>query len=137
MKLPGKLFRAHEKRRRIRDGSVRLRVSSAVRTFYSIRGLRGLLEPRAAMIMRTNYDTFVVADANKMDNRQTILATVYLKDVESYGQFREIQQDYSLRRSALGEVALGHLADQIATELSRQISSRPNHVKRFSKTRFS
>ena len=139
MKLPGKFFGAQSKReiQTRGDGSLRLQVSSAVRTFYSIRGLRGFLEPRAAMIMRTNSETFIVADADKMENQQTILATVYLKDMESYGQFTEIQQDYTLRSSALGQVALGHLADQIATELSRRISSQPNQLKGFSTKRLS
>ena len=139
MKLPGKFFGAQSKREipTRGDGSLRLQVSSAVRTFYSIRGLRGFLEPRAAMIMRTNSETFIVPDADKMENQQTILATVYLKDMESYGQFTEIQQDYTLRSSALGQVALGHLADQIATELSRRISSQPNQLKGFSKKRLS
>ncbi|HEY7167302.1 MAG TPA: hypothetical protein VIB79_22255 [Candidatus Binatia bacterium] len=135
MKLPGNLFGGHRKHRKIHvpaDRSLRTGVSSAVRTYYSIRGLKGFLEPRAAMIMRNNYETFMVPDAERMDKPQTIIATVYLKHMESFGQFTEIQQDYSLRSSALGEIALGHLADQISTDLARQISSsreKPRAVK--------
>ena len=128
MKLPGRLFGRHRKRGKIPVGaSLRTQISSAVHTYYSIRGVKGFLEPRVAMIMRNNYEAFIVPDADRTDNRQSIIATVYLNALESYQQFREIQQDSSLRSTALGEIALGHLSDQIATDLSRQISAgRPN-----------
>jgi hypothetical protein len=80
------------------------------------------MRPETALVMRKGYETFVTSDVDKVENRQNIVALVYLKDVECYEQFKEIQTDPALRGSALGQISLGHLADQVATQVAKQAS---------------
>jgi len=70
--------------------------------------------------MRQAFETFVTADLCGIENPQSVIAAVYLKDIECYQGFKEIQSDNFLRGSAFGELALNHLADQVTEELLRQ-----------------
>jgi hypothetical protein len=103
-----------------KDESLRLQVASCIQTFLAIRGLRSLLRPETALVMRKGYETFVTPDVDRIENRQSVIAVVYLKDVECYEQFKEIQIDPTLRCGALGQVSLGHLADQVTTQVAKQ-----------------
>jgi hypothetical protein len=116
------LFRRRSKGLGKKDEALRLQVASSMQTFLSIRGIRFFMRPETALVMRKGYETFVTSDVDKVENRQNIVALVYLKDVECYEQFKEIQTDPVLRGSALGQISLGHLADQVATQVAKQAS---------------
>ena len=116
------LFRRRSKRLGKKDEALRMQVASSMQTFLSIRGIRSFMRPETALVMRKGYETFVTSDVDKVENRQNIVALVYLKDVECYEQFKEIQTDPALRGSALGQISLGHLADQVATQVAKQAS---------------
>jgi hypothetical protein len=116
------LFRRRSKGLGKKDEALRVQVASSMQTFLSIRGIRSFIRPETALVMRKGYETFVTSDVDKVENRQNIVALVYLKDVECYEQFKEIQTDPALRGSALGQISLGHLADQVATQVAKQAS---------------
>jgi hypothetical protein len=116
------LFRRRSKGLGKKGEALRLQVASSMQTFLSIRGIRSFMRPETALVMRKGYETFVTSDVDKVENRQNIVALVYLKDVECYEQFKEIQTDPVLRGSALGQISLGHLADQVATQVAKQAS---------------
>jgi len=90
--------------------------------FAAIRGWAALLNGQTATVMRQQFETFVTANLNGIERPETILAVVYLKDVECYQGIKEIQSDKGLRDSAFGDLALNHLADQVTETLLGQIA---------------
>lgn len=102
--------------------SLRLQVASMLSTFAAIRGWTVLLNNQTAAVMRRQFETFVTADLNGIERPETILAVVHLKDVECYEGIKGIQSDNGLRGSALGELALNHLADQVTEALLGQLA---------------
>lgn len=95
-------------------------IIATIEMLLRVRGHDWLLQPETAIVMRNNYDVFLTQNINGMDNRQSVLAFVYLKDMEFHEEFKTIQADHSLQISALGQMAVNYLADQLAKHLLKQ-----------------
>jgi len=111
-----------------KDDALREQVFASTQAFLSIRGVQSFVRPETALVMRRNHETFVTQDVDRLENRQNIIAVVYFKDVECYEQFKEIQLDPVLRGSALGQISLGHLSDQVATQVAKQAAEAKNSL---------
>jgi hypothetical protein len=108
-------------------------VASNIEMFISVRGRHSLLNTQTAIVMRNNFETFVTADVLKTENRESVAAVVYLKDMECYEQVKTIQADELLRGSTLGPMVLNHLAVQAARDLLKQ-ASEAGHQAVFKET---
>ena len=102
------------------DSSLTAQIASTVSGFVRIRGLDSLLKSETAIVMRKNYEISITQDVNGLENRASVVAAVYLKDIESYSDFKNIQSDGLSRNDALAHMATIHLADQTAKRLLAQ-----------------
>ncbi len=75
---------------------------------------------QTAVVMRRGFKTFVTADLLGIDNPQTVVAAVCLRDMKSYEEFRKVQSDAGVSRNRLGEV-MTILANEVTDALLRQI----------------
>jgi hypothetical protein len=103
------------------DGSsLTAQIASTVSGFVRIRGLDSLVKSKTAIVMRKNYEISITQDVDGLENRESVVAVVYLKDIESYNGFKNIQSDVLTRNEALAHMATIHLADQTAKRLLEQ-----------------
>jgi hypothetical protein len=114
-------FSRHKKKG---DPFLQAKVAFAIRTFVQMHRRAFLESSRIGVVMREDNALFVVPDVDRMENRQSALAVVYLKDMDGYQEFKTIQSDTYLRTSPLGQTILDHLAEQVTIHLLRQAEQR-------------
>ena len=107
------------RRRKKKDPSLRIKVASAIEIFISIHGYDWLKNGSTAVVLRDDYALFVTRDVERIENRESVIALVYLKQMYSFQDFKTIQADAHLRATALGQSVLNQLADQVASQLSK------------------
>ncbi len=75
---------------------------------------------RTAVVMRRGFETFVTADLLGIDNPQSVIAAVCLRDLKSYEQLKGRQSDHAFSGAVVGEL-ISELAGEVADALLRQI----------------
>ena len=101
--------------------ALRIQIASMLNTFYAIRGRSIVSNTQTAVVMRRGFETFVTADLLGIENPQSVVAAVCLRDMQSYEEFRRVQSDNLLRGTALGEGMLNQLANEVTDALLKQI----------------
>lgn len=99
-------------------------IASTIYRFVLIRGFNSLFNPEIAIVMCKDSEMCLSQDVEGMKNGGNVMAVVYLKDIESYNQFKEIQSDDSCRNDALARTATDYLANQAARQLLQQIKDQ-------------
>jgi hypothetical protein len=111
----GSFFRKRNDRAKVPDQStLRDRITFAIRTYLRVRGLDTLLHRDSQLVVRKNFDIFVMSGADNLEDPTSVVGLFRLQDVESFAEFSKVQTDPLLRSGALGKMTLGHLADQLA-----------------------
>ena len=110
--------------------SLKLRVTSALNVFVSIRGLETLLNSGTAVMMRKGYETLVIQDESAIANRETVLALVHVKDMECYDRLLKIQTSHFLHRGKLDRTISNDLADEMAKQLLKEAGKIDNGKRR-------
>lgn len=122
MKILSRFFRRTEKLA-VRRDILKEQIASNINMFIAIRGRRSLFDAETAIVMRKNFETFVTDDVLKIENRESVRAIIYLKDMGCYEQVKTTQADELLRDSVLAPLALNYLAAQVASELLKESSN--------------
>ena len=112
------------RRKKKSDPFLRAKVAFAIRTFIQMHRRAFLENSRTAVVMHRDYAPFVLSDVDRMENRESAIAVVYLKDMDGYQEFKTIQADPYLRGSALGQTILDHLAEQVTIHLLEQAEQK-------------
>jgi hypothetical protein len=102
--------------------SLKEQILSVITTYVAIRGLYSLMKPETATVMSKGFETFLTHDPVRIENPESIMAVVYLKEMESYDQLREIEVTQSPHRTVLSQTALNQLADQVARALIKRVT---------------
>jgi len=110
--------------------ALKLRVASALNVFVSIRGLEALLNRETAVVMRKGYETLVIQNASAIDNRENVLALVYVKDMECYDRLLTIQTNHFLHRRKLDRTISNDLADEMAKQLLKETENIDSRKRR-------
>ena len=124
----GSFFRKRNDRVTVPDQStLRDRITFAIRTYLRVRGLETLLHSDSQLVVRKNFDIFVMPGADNLEDPTSIVGLFRLQDVESFAEFSKVQTDPLLRSGALGKMTLGHLADQLAGLVIERCHSSASH----------
>ena len=99
--------------------SLRIRIAAVINVFIAIRGLQALLDSDTAIVMRKGYQTFVTKDISKID--QTVLAVVFVKDLECHKRLKTIQTNHLSFHNTLNRTVLDDVADETARRLIKEV----------------
>jgi hypothetical protein len=99
--------------------------AAMLNAFFSIRGRSILCNDQTAVVMRQGYETFVTTDPDEIENPESVIAVVCLKDIEFYQEFKQVHADHLPDVTVFGGSTLHNLADQVTEELLKQIK-KPN-----------
>ncbi len=103
------------------QSALRIQIASMINAACAVRERFILSNIQTAVIMRRGFETFLTADLLGIENPQSVVAAVCLRDMRSYEEFRRVQSDNVLRGTALDELTLNQLANEVTGALLRQI----------------
>ena len=92
--------------------ALRTQITAMLSAFFAIRGRSILSNDETAVVMRRAFETFVTANSREIENPQSVIAMVCLRDIKSYQEFKRVQC----------ELTLNHLAHEVTEELLRQVT---------------
>jgi hypothetical protein len=70
-----------QKRKKPDDASLKEQVFSVITTYVAIQGLHSLLRPEMATVMLKGFEAFLTQDPARIENPESIMAVVSLKDM--------------------------------------------------------
>jgi hypothetical protein len=94
-------------------------VVGVIGAYVAIRGLFELLKPGTVTVIRKGFEAFVTQDGARIENPESVMAMVHLRDVACYDELREMEVIQATR--VLSQEALHRLAEQVASELVKRL----------------
>jgi hypothetical protein len=120
----GRFFRKRNDQVTVPDQSVlRNQITFAVRTYLRVCGLQTLLQRETVLVVRKNFDIFLMHGSDGLENPTNVIGLFSLQDAECFEEFKKVHTDPLLRSGALGKMTLGHLATQLAERIIQQLTA--------------
>ena len=94
-------------------------VVAVIGAYVAIRGLYELLKPETVTVIRKGFEAFVTQDGARIENPESVMAMVHLREVACYDELREMEVIQATR--VLSHEALHRLAEQVASELVKRL----------------
>lgn len=103
-----------------KQSSLRDRIVFAINTYLRVRGLGDLMMRDTVLVVRKDFECFMMHTTQALDHPSQIIGVYRLQDADCFAEFKKVYSDPILRSAALGKMTLGHLADQIADQITQQ-----------------
>jgi len=108
------------RRSRLDLACLKSQVVTVIGAYVAIRGLNALLQPGTVTVIRKGFEAFVAQDEARIENPESVIAVVHLKDVECYDELREMEVIQATR--VLSQAALHRLGERVASELIKRFN---------------
>lgn len=104
------------------QSSLRDRIVLAISTYVRVRGLGDLMMRDTVLVVRKDFECFMMHSSQALDHPSQVIGVYRLQDADCFAEFKKVYSDPILRSAALGKMTLGHLADQIADQITQQFA---------------
>jgi hypothetical protein len=120
----GSFFRKRKHQGTLPAQSVlRNQVTFAIRTYLGVCGLQALLQRETLLVVRENFDIFLMHGPDGLENPTNVIGLFPIKDADCFEEFKKVHSDPLLRSGALGKMTLGHLATQLAERITQHVKA--------------
>lgn len=106
-----------------KHSNLRDRVAFAIWFYLRVRGVNKLLHPETVLVVRKNFDIFLMEHRDRLDNPEDVIGVFRLQDADCYAEFEDVFSDAAHHSAALAKMTLGHIASQLADRVIQEVNA--------------